>query len=83
VTRRFAWFATGVGVGVLVTRRVALPGHRPVRSGMASGLATRVRRVVDDVVAEGRVEMQRREARLRAVFAAPDDAPAGTAEGRR
>ena len=41
-------------------------------TAMPARLADRVRRDVADAVADGRAEMQGREARLRRVFAAPN-----------
>jgi hypothetical protein len=83
MTRRLAWFAAGMGVGVMVTQRVARSTGGSAAADAVSGIAARVRRVVDDVIADGRVEMQRREARLREVLAAPDHDTTGAARGRR
>ena len=83
MTRRLVWFTTGVGVGVLLTRQVAVSAKGSAAGAVASALATRLRRVADDVIAEGRIEMRQREARLRAVFAAPGHDATGTTEGRR
>jgi hypothetical protein len=77
------WFATGIGIGLVVSRRVAQSPTGSATDALAARLATRVRRAVDDVIADGRIEMHRREARLRAVLAAPERNPTGVSEGRR
>jgi hypothetical protein len=81
MSRRLVWFATGVGVGVLVTRRVSSSASQP--GEIASGVARRVRHALDDTIADARVDMRRREARLREVLAVPERAPTGTTQGRR
>jgi len=81
--RRVVWFAAGVGVGVAATRQVARSTSASVVGTVASGLATRVRRVVDGVVTDGRVEMHRREARLRELLAVPGRDGTGAEEGKR
>jgi hypothetical protein len=68
---RVVWLAAGVGIGVAVARR--LEGSAPASTveAAATGAVRRAREVVDRVIADGRVEMRQREARLRAVLAAP------------
>jgi hypothetical protein len=87
MTGRLVWFAAGVGLGVAATRRLARVTEgsavADVAARAAGGLASRVRRVVDDAIADGRIEMHQREARLREVLAAPGDHRAAAAGGRR
>lgn len=83
MTGRLLWFATGVGVGVAMTRRLARVASGSTAITVASGLATRVRRTVDGVIADGRVDMHLREARLREVLAAPGRDTTGAVGGRR
>jgi hypothetical protein len=83
VTRRLRWFAAGVGVGVLASRRVAHTAPAAMVGDAAAAVLARVRRLVDDAVDDVRGDMQRREARLREVLAMPDArAPGATARRR-
>jgi hypothetical protein len=83
VTRGVAWFAAGVAVGVALSRRAARSTAGSVVEAAGTAIASRVRRSLDDVIADGRVEMRRREARLREVLAAPAPRAEGAAGGRR
>jgi hypothetical protein len=68
MTKRLFWLLTGFGLGVALTRRF----RRRTGSGATRvGLGARARAQLDDAVAEGRREMEQREATLREVFAAP------------
>jgi hypothetical protein len=84
MTRRFVWLVTGVGIGVVVSRRLSRsPTGSPAVTAVSSVLA-RARRVVDEAVADGHAEMRRREASLREVLAAPRaDRGEGSREGKR
>ncbi len=70
MTRRAFWLTVGFGLGVAAAARA----RRQVDAagGLSARLAERLRRDVTDAVADGRAEMQGREARLRRVFAAPN-----------
>ncbi|MEX2254144.1 MAG: hypothetical protein WEC34_01790 [Acidimicrobiia bacterium] len=83
MTGRLVCFAAGIGLGVAATRRLARSTSASAVEATTAAVVTRVRRAVDGVVADGRVEMRRREARLRAVLAAPRRDGAGAAGGRR
>ena len=83
MSRRLVWFATGLGAGLVMSRRVAASAPGSVADAMVSRVATRLRRAFDDVIAEGRIEMLRREARLRAILAAPEREPTRVREGKR
>lgn len=75
---RLTWIAVGFGLGVAATNKATRGGRAPA---LATGVATAagvVRRRIDTALAEGRVEMREREARLRDVFAA--GAPAERSE---
>lgn len=80
---RVVWFAAGVGVGVAATRRIAQSSSGTAVGAAASGIASRVRHVVDEVIADGRIEMRQREARLREVLAAPRQDATGIRGVRR
>ncbi len=68
MTKRLFWLLTGFGVGVALSGRF----RRRTGSGTApAGFGARARGQFDDAMAEGRREMEQREARLREVFAAP------------
>ena len=68
MTRRLFWLLTGFGLGVALARRF----RRRAGSGAArAGMGSRARAHFDDAMAEGRREMEQREATLREVFAAP------------
>jgi hypothetical protein len=71
--RRLTWLAAGFGLGAVVAHRVTQGGTQPVVMGVATGIASRVRRTVGAAVAEGRAEMAEHEVRLREVFGT--DAP--------
>ncbi len=83
MTRRLAWLAAGVGIGVAVARRVERSGPASTVEAAAGRIVRHTRRAVDAVIADGRAEMLEREARLRAVLAAPDGAGRGAARGER
>ncbi|HEY6316432.1 MAG TPA: hypothetical protein VI462_00925 [Acidimicrobiia bacterium] len=70
MTRRAFWLTVGFGLGIAAAARA----RRQVdaANGVSARLAERLRRDVADAVADGRAEMQGREARLRRVFAAPN-----------
>jgi hypothetical protein len=79
VTRRLRWFVAGVGVGVLASRRVARSASGTIVGDAAASVASRVRRIVDEMLDDARLEMRRRETRLREVLAAPDARATGSA----
>jgi hypothetical protein len=83
MTRRVRWFVAGVGVGVLASRRMTQTSPATMVGAAASSVRARIRRLVDDVLADVRGEMQRREARLREVLAAPDARATGATARRR
>jgi len=70
--RRWFWLGTGFGLGVAAARRSRrrTGAAEPSRSG---GVSARVRAHVNDAVAEGRKEAQRRERALRDVLASPSE----------
>ena len=70
MTRRAFWLTLGFGLGVAAATRARR--RMDTATAMPARLADRVRRDVADAVADGRAEMQGREARLRRVFAAPN-----------
>jgi hypothetical protein len=74
---RLVWLAAGVGIGVAVARRLEGSGPAATVEAAAGTAYRRARRAVDAVIADGRTEVRVREARLRAVLAAPDHRHAG------
>jgi len=70
--RRWFWLATGFGLGVAAARRSRRRAGA-AGSPRAGGMAARVRAHVNDAVAEGRKEAQRRERALRDVLASPSE----------
>jgi predicted NBD/HSP70 family sugar kinase len=84
MTRRLVWLLTGVGIGVAVSQRITRSPHGSAAAAAASSVVTRARRVVGEAVADGRAEMQRREASLREVLRASGaELREGLPEGRR
>lgn len=84
MTRRLVWLVTGVGIGVAVSQRITRSLYGSAAVAAASSVVTRARRVVGEAVADGRAEMQRREASLREVLAASGlEREEGVPEGRR
>jgi predicted NBD/HSP70 family sugar kinase len=84
MTRRLVWLVTGVGIGVAVSQRITRSSHGSAAVAAASSVVTRARRVVGEAVADGRAEMQRREASLRDVLAGSGvEQGEGLREGRR
>jgi hypothetical protein len=83
MTHRVRWFVAGVGIGVLASRRIAHTTPVAMVGDTAASMRARMRRLVDDVLVDVRGEMQRREARLREVLAAPDVRATGATARRR
>jgi len=82
--RRLVWLVAGVGIGVAVSQRITRSRRGSAVVGAASSAVTRTRRVFAEAVADGRAEMQRREASLREVLAASGvERGQGLPEGRR
>lgn len=79
--RRTFWLAAGFGLGVYAGERM----RRTVVKLTPETLGDRVRELVNDAVAAGRVEMHARERQLRETFAAPErpTARAGARPGAR
>jgi hypothetical protein len=77
MTGRLRWFVAGVGVGVLATRRLARSPAGAVVADAGASVVRRVRRVVEDVLDDARVDVQRRETRLRELLGVPDTRTSG------
>ena len=83
MSARLVWLAAGVGIGFAVARRLEASGPASAVEAAAGRVVQHARRAVDTVIADGRAEMRMREARLRAVLAAPDEAGRGATRGER
>jgi hypothetical protein len=83
MTSRIVWLAAGLGIGVAVARRIERSEHASTVEAAAASAVRRARRAIDAVIADGRAEMLQREARLRAVLAAPRASGRGTAQAER
>jgi hypothetical protein len=83
MTSRLLWLAAGVSVGVAVARRLDRSPDATTVEAAAGRVVGHARRVVHAVIADGRAEMRMREARLRAVLAAPDEPARGATRDER
>jgi hypothetical protein len=79
---RLVWLAAGVGIGVVVARRLEQSGPMSAVETVAEQALRHLRRAVDALIADGRAEMRTSEARLRAVLAAPESTNAAEAGPR-
>ena len=69
--KRTFWLAAGFGLGVAAARRVRRRSTGAPKAAQRGGLTRWARAHVHEAIEEGRQEARRREAALRAVFAAP------------